>query len=135
MSPIAEAIELTIPSFAGQLLRPDDFAYEERRRVHNGLIDKHPAVIASCHGIADIVDAVQLAHTLGLEVSVRGGGHNVAGRAAIEAEERRSRALGVTGVPFFVFNQRLAVSGAQPPEVLLEAIEQSAMVAEESGSA
>ena len=58
-----------------------------------------------------------------------------AGRAAIEAEERRSRALGVTGVPFFVFNQRLAVSGAQPPEVLLEAIEQAAMVAEESGSA
>ena len=48
-----------------------------------------------------------------------------AGRAAIEAEERRSRALGVTGVPFFVFNQRLAVSGAQPPEVLLEAIEQA----------
>ena len=58
-----------------------------------------------------------------------------AGRTAIEAEERRSRALGVTGVPFFIFNQRLAVSGAQPPEVLLEAIEQAAMVAEESGSA
>ena len=58
-----------------------------------------------------------------------------AGRTAIEAEERRSRALGVTGVPFFVFNQRLAVSGAQPPEVLLEAMEQAAMVAEESGSA
>jgi predicted DsbA family dithiol-disulfide isomerase len=48
-----------------------------------------------------------------------------AGRTAIEAEERRSRALGVTGVPFFVFNQRLAVSGAQPPEVLLDAIEQA----------
>src|SRR4029453_7200562 len=84
MSPIAEAIELPIPSFTGQLLRPNDFAYEERRKVHNGLIDKHPAVIASCHGVADIVDAVQLAHTLGLEVSVRGGGHNVAGRAAID---------------------------------------------------
>ncbi|HVG05697.1 MAG TPA: DsbA family oxidoreductase, partial [Burkholderiaceae bacterium] len=41
-----------------------------------------------------------------------------AGRAAIGAEERRSRELGVTGVPFFVFNQRLGVSGAQPPEVL-----------------
>jgi len=48
-----------------------------------------------------------------------------AGRTAIEAEERHSRALGVNGVPFFVFNQRLAVSGAQPPEVLLEAIEQA----------
>ena len=48
-----------------------------------------------------------------------------AGRAAIEAEEERSRALGVSGVPFFVFNHRLAVSGAQPPEVLLEAMEQA----------
>jgi predicted DsbA family dithiol-disulfide isomerase len=57
-----------------------------------------------------------------------------AGRAAIEAEERHSRALGVTGVPFFVFNQRLAVSGAQPPEVLLGAMEQAAMAEVESGS-
>jgi FAD binding domain/Berberine and berberine like len=84
MSPIAEAIALAAPSFTGQLLRPDDFAYDERRKVHNGLIDKRPAVIASCHGVADVVDAVQLAHALGLEVSVRGGGHNVAGRAAID---------------------------------------------------
>jgi predicted DsbA family dithiol-disulfide isomerase len=58
-----------------------------------------------------------------------------AGRAAVEAEERRSRALGVTGVPFFVFNQRLAVSGAQPPEVLLGAMEQAALAEVESGSA
>ena len=39
---------------------------------------------ASCHGVDDIVDAVHLARTLGLEVSVRGGGHNVAGRATID---------------------------------------------------
>ena len=58
-----------------------------------------------------------------------------AGRAAIEAEERRSRALGVTGVPFFVFNKRLAVSGAQPPEVLLEAMKQASMAELESGAA
>lgn len=47
------------------------------------------------------------------------------GRAEIEAEEQRARALGVTGVPFFIFNRRLAVSGAQPPEVLLDAMEQA----------
>ncbi len=47
------------------------------------------------------------------------------GKVAVEAEEQRARALGVTGVPFFVFNQKLAVSGAQPPEVLLDAIEQA----------
>ncbi len=80
---ITETIALAAPSFTGQLLLPTDSAYEERRRVHNGLIDKHPVAIASCHGVADIVDAVRLARTLGLEVSVRGGGHNVAGRATI----------------------------------------------------
>lgn len=52
-----------------------------------------------------------------------------AGRTAVAAEERRARELGVTGVPFFVFNQRLAVSGAQPPEVLLDAMEQAELVA------
>jgi FAD/FMN-containing dehydrogenase len=52
--------------------------------VHNGLINKNPAAIAACHGVADVVDAVRLARTLGHEVSVRGGGHNVAGRATID---------------------------------------------------
>jgi len=84
MSPIAEAIALAAPTFSGQLLLPTDPAYDQRRRVHNGHIDKHPAAIASCRGVADIVDAVRLARTLGLEVSVRGGGHNVAGRATID---------------------------------------------------
>jgi FAD/FMN-containing dehydrogenase len=84
MSPIAEAIALAAPTFSGQLLLPTDPAYDQRRKVHNGLIDKRPAAIASCRGVADIVDAVRLARTLGLEVSVRGGGHNVAGRATID---------------------------------------------------
>src|SRR6266705_1751145 len=70
--------------FSGQLLRPTDAGYEEARKVHNGLIDKHPLLIARCHGVADVVDAVKLAQTLNLEVAVRGGGHNVAGRATIE---------------------------------------------------
>ena len=47
MSSIAEAIALAAPSFTGQLLRPTDHAYDDRRRVHNGLIDKRPAAIAS----------------------------------------------------------------------------------------
>ena len=84
MSSIAEAIAHAAQSFTGQLLRPTDHAYDDGRRVHNGLIDKRPAAIACCHGVADVVDAVQLARTLGLEVSVRGGGHNVAGRATID---------------------------------------------------
>ena len=54
MSSIAEAIALAAPTFTGQLLQPTDQAYDARRRVHNGLIDKRPAVIASCHGSAPL---------------------------------------------------------------------------------
>src|SRR5206468_4636063 len=54
-------------------------------RVHNGLIDKHPALIAQCTGTADVADAVKLARTLNLEIAVRGGGHNPAGRATIDS--------------------------------------------------
>ena len=68
----------------GQLLQPLDAGYDDARRVHNGLVDKRPALIARCRGTADIADAVKLARTLNLEVAVRGGGHNVAGRGTID---------------------------------------------------
>ena len=71
-------------SFTGQLLSPTDVGYEATRRVHNGLVDKRPALIARCLGAADVVDAINLTRKLGLEVAVRGGGHNVAGRATID---------------------------------------------------
>ena len=70
--------------FTGQLLQPSHADYDEARRVHNGLVDKRPGLIARCRGTADIVDAVNLAAEVGLEVSIRGGGHNVAGRATID---------------------------------------------------
>ena len=44
--------------FAGTLLRPGDAGYDETRWVHNGLIDKRPALIARCNGVADVVAAV-----------------------------------------------------------------------------
>src|ERR1700721_2550555 len=71
-------------TFSGQLLRPADAGYDEARRVHNGLVDKRPALIARCRGAADVVDGVNLTRKLGLEVAVRGGGHNVTGRATID---------------------------------------------------
>src|SRR5262245_32461945 len=71
-------------TFGGQLQKPADAGYEEARKVHNGLVDKRPAFIVRCHGVADVVDAVNLTRRLGLEVAVRGGGHNVAGRATID---------------------------------------------------
>jgi FAD/FMN-containing dehydrogenase len=78
--PVAELAN----SFAGQVLRPTDPGYEEARRVHNGLIDRRPALIARCRGLADIADAVRLGRDQGLEIAIRGGGHNVAGRATTE---------------------------------------------------
>ena len=71
-------------SFSGSLLQPGDDGYEEARRIHNGLVDKRPALIARCRGTSDIVGALSLARDAGYEVSIRGGGHNVAGRAVTE---------------------------------------------------
>jgi hypothetical protein len=84
MSSLGQVIDRTSRSFMGQLVQPGDAGYDAWRRVHNGLIDKHPAAIARCHGVADVVDAVRLARAAGLEVAVRGGGHNVAGLGTIE---------------------------------------------------
>ena len=80
---------LTIPDdfvagFNGRLVGPDDPAYDEVRAVHNGLVDRHPGLIARCHNVADVRDAVIFGRSAGLEISVRGGGHNVAGRAVTE---------------------------------------------------
>jgi FAD/FMN-containing dehydrogenase len=84
MTSVSEALLEAVTSFGGELLQPTDAGYDDARRVHNGLIDKRPALIARCKGTADIVDAIGLARKLGLEIAVRGGGHNVAGRATVE---------------------------------------------------
>jgi FAD/FMN-containing dehydrogenase len=81
---LAQAVSAITDTFSGRLLKPDYVAYDDARRVHNGMVDKRPALIAQCSGAADVIDAVKLARGLDLEVSVRGGGHNVAGRAAVE---------------------------------------------------
>ena len=81
---VADAAKKLAGTFSGQLLQPAEAGYEEARKVHNGLVDKRPALIASCRGVADVVDSVKLGRDLGLEVAVRGGGHNVAGRATVD---------------------------------------------------
>src|ERR671914_1456060 len=68
----------------GELLRPSDPGYDEARKVWNGLIDKHPALIARCAGVGDVIDSVNFARENELLLAVRGGGHNVAGNAVCE---------------------------------------------------
>src|SRR6476646_9750362 len=81
---VSVTLDQLTPTFSGSLLQPTDPGYDEARRVHNGLIDKRPAIIARCRGTADVADAVKLARTLNLEIAVRGGGHNVGGRGTID---------------------------------------------------
>ncbi len=111
--------------FSGMLLHPGDAGYEDARRIHNGLIDRRPALIARCRGTADVADAVRFARAQGLELAVRGGGHNVAGRAVcdgglmldlslmkgihVDPARRAVRAQG--GVTWREFNRETQVHG------------------------
>jgi hypothetical protein len=66
-------------SFKGELVRRGDATYGEHRRVWNGSIDRYPALIARCAGVADVIEAVRFARSHGLLVAVRGGGHSYPG--------------------------------------------------------
>jgi FAD/FMN-containing dehydrogenase len=66
---------------AGRVLSPGADGYDDARAVHNGLVDRRPALIVCARNADDVVAALDLARGTGLDVSVRGGGHNVAGRA------------------------------------------------------
>jgi len=121
----AERIEAFSAACSGSVLKAGDKGYDEARRVHNGLIDKRPALIVRCRGTADVADAIALAREAGLEISVRGGGHNAAGSAVtdgglmidlaemkgmhVDPEARTIRAQG--GVLWSEFNREAAVHG------------------------
>jgi FAD/FMN-containing dehydrogenase len=69
---------------SGSVLGPEDTGYDAARAVHNGLIDRRPALIVRCRTTNDVIAALAFARRAGLEVSIRGGGHNVAGRAVTD---------------------------------------------------
>jgi FAD/FMN-containing dehydrogenase len=68
-----------LQDFQGQLIGPDDAAYEDARAVYNGMIDRRPALVARCAGAADVARAIRFAREHDLVVAIRGGGHNGAG--------------------------------------------------------
>jgi FAD/FMN-containing dehydrogenase len=75
------AVEALRSRLQGEVVRPGDAGYDEARAVWNGLIDRRPALVVRVSRTEDVVEALAFARDHGLRVSVRGGGHNVAGTA------------------------------------------------------
>jgi FAD/FMN-containing dehydrogenase len=83
-TPEPVASDVLAASFRGEVLAPASPGYDAARRVWNGAIDRRPACIARCTGVADVVAAVRVARERDLVIAVRGGGHNVAGTAVCD---------------------------------------------------
>jgi FAD/FMN-containing dehydrogenase len=77
-------IEAFRSSLRGELLLEGDPAYNEARKIHNGMIDRHPALIVRCAGVADVLSAIRLARERELLLSIRGGGHGGPGFAVCQ---------------------------------------------------
>jgi FAD binding domain/Berberine and berberine like len=79
------ALEELGGSFRGELIRPSDAVYDVHRKIWNGSIDRRPALIARCAGVADVVAAVRFARDQGLLVALRSGGHSYPGLSVCDA--------------------------------------------------
>jgi FAD/FMN-containing dehydrogenase len=80
----SERVDELVAHFKGEVLRPSDAGYEEARQVWNAMIDRKPSLIARCQSSEDVTQAVRFARRHDLLVSVRGGGHNIAGNAVCD---------------------------------------------------
>jgi FAD/FMN-containing dehydrogenase len=67
--------------FHGHVFDPADSGYDDARQIWNASVSKRPRVIARCSGLADVIAAVKFGRTNSLPTAIRGGGHNVGGRA------------------------------------------------------
>ncbi|MDX6515885.1 MAG: hypothetical protein QOH73_1551, partial [Gaiellaceae bacterium] len=79
MTAVGIALEIDEAAFRGHVVRPGDPDYDLQRKIWNGSIDKHPAAIVRCAGVADVIAAVKLGRASGLPVAVRSGGHSFPG--------------------------------------------------------
>jgi len=81
---VVDAIQIDEAAFRGQVVRPGDSDYDLQRKIWNGSIDKRPAVIARCAGVADVIAAVKLGRASALPVAVRSGGHSFPGMSVAD---------------------------------------------------
>jgi FAD/FMN-containing dehydrogenase len=79
-----ELLTTLSPLLRGSVITPADPSYDALRRVYNAYVDRRPAAILRCTGASDVIRSVAFARDAGLPLSIRGGGHNVAGRAVCE---------------------------------------------------
>ncbi len=79
-----QPIEQLGKGFRGKLIRPGDDKYERARKIWNASVDRRPGLIARCRGTGDVAAAIQFARDNDVLVAVRGGGHNVGGRAVCD---------------------------------------------------
>ena len=80
----SEKINELTNGFRGTVITEENEAYEEARKVWNGMFDKRPAVIARCVSTSDVIHAVNFGRTNNLLIAVKGGGHNSAGKATCD---------------------------------------------------
>jgi FAD/FMN-containing dehydrogenase len=78
------ALDVLQTGFRGELLEPGDTGYDRAREVWNSRVDRHPALVARCHGVADVLQVLASARELDAEIAVRGGGHDVAGNGVCD---------------------------------------------------
>ena len=84
MTGVQSGVETLRGTVDGMVSTPGEAAYDTAVSIWNGVIERRPAVVVSCASSGDVAAALAFAREVGLEVSVRGGGHNYAGHAVCE---------------------------------------------------
>ena len=131
----AEAARQELSGFKGRLIGPRDEDYEDARAVYNAMIDRRPGLIARCTDADEVAAVVGFARDHGLVLAIRGGGHNVAGRAVtdggvmidlqtmkgVEVDAKAATVRAQAGLTWGEYNeflrnyQKLAATHAPPP--------------------